>query len=330
MAYGDRAFIRALNGEGWFRGIWLGVMLLALVSNLFFWRTLRDPVYRETAGVIASVLAHMLIFWGNWTLLFEMPSTRVVATLLFGASSLKLWFVLRATRQFLGLASHWPRVLPLYRVLERGCGLLFLLSLLAPNPHWFSPLIQVSGLIVAAAVILTLVRVWRRYPPTRLFASASLMGLIGSSPMIVSSLGVSGIPPIILTLADPLGLLLAMVLLNLALADRIVLARRERDAARQRMKALRRMYLDRLEQQVAERTQQLARMSQHRDRMASLISHDLRGHVASLSFLAAAPNAPPVIVNLHQQAAHLLGLVESQRRLSEPGTVEQDVVDSDH
>ncbi|MBK5963490.1 hypothetical protein CCR95_05145 [Thiocystis minor] len=315
MAYGDRAFVSALHGEGWFRGIWLGTMLLALVSHLFFWRILREPVYREAAGVVASVLAHTLIFWGNWTLLFDMPSTRMAATLLFGAVSLMMWFVLRATRQFLDLANDWPRVLPLYRVLEWGCVLLLCLSLIAPNSPWFSPLINVSGLIVDAVVILSIFKRWRRYSPTRLFAPAFLLGVTGSLPILLFSLGVVGLPPLVLTLAYPVGFFLDMVLLNLALADRIFLARRERDTARQRVKDLRRMYLDRLEHQVAERTRQLAHVNQHRDQIVSLIAHDLRGHLTSLTFLAILPNAPPGIVTLQQQLGHLLERLESQRRL---------------
>lgn len=225
-----------------------------------------------------------------------------------------LWFVLRATRQFLDLTSYWPRILPLYRVLEWGCALFLCLSLIAPNSPWFSPLINVSGLIVDAVVILSIFKSWRRYSPTRLFAPAYLLGVLGSLPILLFSLGVAGLPPLVLTLAYPVGFFLDMALLNLALADRIFLARRERDTARQRVKDLRLMYLDRLEHQVAERTRQLAHVNQHRDQIISLIAHDLRGHLTSLAFLAIAPNASPGIVTLQQQLGHLLERLESQRR----------------
>lgn len=288
--------------------IGLGVTLLALVSHLFFWRGLRDPVYREAAGLVASVLMNMLVWPGT------APLSWLVASLLFGPASLVLWFGLRLTRQFLDLASHWPRVLPLYRGLERGGVLLFLSNLIVPHPPWLGPVIALGGLIVATVLTLTIVKVWRRYPPTPLFALASLLGVTGSVPIGLSSWGVPGLPLGLLTLATPLGLCLAMVCLHLALAERVWFAHRAREVARQRLDDLRRIYLDRLEAQVADRTQQLAHLAQQRDRILSLTAHDLRDHLASLSFLAAAPNIPPVIVNLHQQGVQLLEVLESHRR----------------
>lgn len=100
----------------------------------------------------------------------------------------------------------------------------------------------------------------------------------------------------------------------LALSKRVLFAR---DAAPQQHENLRRIdrdHRDHLEKQVEDLTHQLAQMSRQHDRILSLTVHDLRDHLASLSFLAAAPNSPPVIVNLHQQGIQILEALETHRR----------------
>jgi hypothetical protein len=97
----------------------------------------------------------------------------------------------------------------------------------------------------------------------------------------------------------------------LALSKRMLFAC---DAAPEQHEHLCRIDREHLEKQVEDLTHQLARMSRQHDRILSLTVHDLRDHLASLSFLAAAPNSPPVIVNLHQQGVQILEALEAHRR----------------
>lgn len=271
--------------ERLYLGLIYGVMVAMLLYNLVLFISVREMVYAAYVIYLAAfILIHATYnghlypllwpdspIWGNWA--------NSIFTYLFIGSG--LFFAI----QFLELQSRRPIA---YRW-ANWLALTILISFIA------SPLLGGYGLHVSSAILWIIV-----YAPfvlilgftslvtgnraARYFFIATFAGFIGSFITALSVLGL--IPFQFFTYhAVDMGMVIDAVLLSLALADRLKLARIETEQARTTLLNTTRLHAKQLESTVEQRTLELRKANATKDKFFAIVAHDLRGPIGGLRTL---------------------------------------------
>jgi hypothetical protein len=202
-------------------GLFFGVMLVMLVYNLFLFASLRDRSYLLLVLFIASFSLH-IAFREGLAKQYLVPDQFTLDTLIF-TTPLSLITLILFTISFLKTKVHTPS---LHKVLVgvallTAFSMLSFVSLLIPGVRNYAILLGMFAVIVASFLTL-----WRGYRPARFYALAWLffLGII-----VINSLINFGLLPEFIWARERLllGAIVMVLLMSLALADRINLLQAE-------------------------------------------------------------------------------------------------------
>lgn len=283
-------------------GLYLGGLLALLGYNLVLWLRLRLPDIRCYVLYLGSVASFMVLARSHETTLgwaLGSPWLEVWLTLMLALGAI---FLTEFARVFLELKERSPRVDGLVRVVRT---VLLVLGAGAFTTPWTESMMMMSLVVQGVGLThLTLLGVglwaWRAGVRQARFFVASFGCLFaGSLPLVVVWLW-----DVKLKNAAMMGLMigsaLEMLVLSLAVADRFAQAQREKAAAQQRLveeteqrRAIEEAYADELAVEVRERTRELEEANADKDRMLTVIGHDLRGPLAGLTQSAEQLTAAP-------------------------------------
>jgi signal transduction histidine kinase len=283
-------------------GIYLGGLLALLAYNAALWLRLRLAdtgyyvLYLGTVAIFMGLTRALLPALGG-TFASPMLETSVVIVI-----ALSGFFLTQFARTFLELAHHLPRA---DRV-ARAVGALLLVvagaGLTTPwlERAWTLPLTVVFAAVVHVGLMAMAVQAWRaglghaRFFVGSfgcLFAGTLWMSVISFGHQATRQTGIMGMM---------IGSALEMLLLSLAVADRFVRAQQEKTAAQARLveeteqrRAIEEAYADELALEVGERTRELEAANADKDRMLTVVGHDLRGPLTALTQAAEQAAAPP-------------------------------------
>lgn len=243
---------RAYAGDA----VYFGMLLALALYNLLLWLSLRERVFLRYVGFVGSLA---IGFAGQTGIggQFLWPAWPAWANLSFPVGmALTGFFGALFTRSFLDTRNTVP-------VLDRVLAVAAWVFAAAVLTHAVvgyraaAVLTSLAGLgfapiAVAAGVCCAL----RRHPGARIFLLAWALLLVGVAVMALRNFG--WLPTLWLTThAMQIGSALEMLLLSFAMADRIHVMRREREAARQAMVDTLREAGQQLESRVAARTAEL-------------------------------------------------------------------------
>ncbi|MGR2738127.1 7TM diverse intracellular signaling domain-containing protein [Billgrantia sp. Q4P2] len=276
-------------------GLYYGLLLSLFIYNLFLFLSLRDPLYLTYVGFVGflgigqaglSGLASQFLWPSNAWLANLSPIGGVTLAGLFGGL-----FVQR----FLASTARKLRLSWLMPSLSLAYGLTFLCSLLV-SYHLATLAVNLISLVfVAAALGMGSVSLYRREPGARFFVLAWFCLLLGVLVYILHNLGI--LPSNLwVTNAMMIGSSLEMLLLSLALADRIHDLQHQKDIAqaealttRQRMLEMGRQNEQVLEARIAERTQRLEEanrlLQQSHELLERQANHDVLTGLANRKLL---------------------------------------------
>lgn len=262
---------------------YFGCLVALVVYNLFLYLRLG---YRDLLFYLLYVLtfgAVMLYGTNTNALLFPTEPGRreLIVLALLNASTASLLLFVREYHE-LATRSRWLSRLTL------GAAIVFLLGLaqLGSTPlsragtyaYFFNLLLCLAAFVFVPIVSLL---AWRRgATQARFFLVAFSFLLVGLVVMLAGYLGFFLLAHSYQIALIRTGSALEMILLALAIGDRF---RRLRDA----QAALQAQYTVRLESDVAARTSELALANTQKDRLFSVIGHDLRGPLGAISLNAA-------------------------------------------
>ena len=230
-----------INTDSYFFGIIFGVLAAMLLTNLFFYTTLRDPAYLYYVVYVLGILFFEASLYGQWDVWFELsPSiNQRVPWLAAGfVSTLAALF----TRSFLRtrlLTPIYDKILKIFAglgILEFGLAAVGSYALASQTAHFLG----LSGPIIALMVG---VGAWRKgQSSARYFLMAWSVMAVALFTLALKGLGL--LPQAISSTATlPLATAMESVLLSLALADRVRSLRRQREEAQQNERRFRQMSL---------------------------------------------------------------------------------------
>lgn len=281
-------------------GLYFGFVVMIIGYSFFLWVGTKDSIYLYyILHVLATglLLAHMngytnQLFWGGT------PQINLLEPSIFGLAIFSTIFSIK----FLRTKDTAPK---LHRWLLAAVwlnALVFPLNLLGLN-FWANQLVQAAALFGCSTMLTAGIVLYRQgYQPARFFVISWCVFLVGVFLTVFDRMGL--VPHSNWTYhASQVGSALDIILLSLALADRINLLQQEKERAQKQLlkeiearEALTRRQNELLEEKVKMRTEQillqnklleqrkrqLEELIRTKDKLFSVIGHDLRNPISGI------------------------------------------------
>ncbi len=287
-----RDFFTAQSHQLLAEGLYFGGLFALLGYNLVLWLRLRFADTGCYVLYLGTVLAFMLLARGLAAVPGWAPGSPTVDTLVVVVTIASAFCLAQFARLFLQLGGRFPRADRLVRAWQAVLAVLAAGALSVPWTSYSRWMTVACGVTAGTHALLLLLaaRAWRAGErPARFFVLSFGCLFAGTAPLILEWLSGAVVPD-----AGMFGLMigsaLEMLLLSLAVADRFVQAQAEKTAAQARLleeteqrRAIEEAYADELEVEVRERTRELEEVNADKDRMLTVLAHDLRSPLASLT-----------------------------------------------
>jgi two-component system, sensor histidine kinase LadS len=224
FAWTPQSFLHYQNREQPLLWMMYGLVLVMAIYNAFVFVSVREREYLYYCGyVVACVVAQATL--NGHTFQYLLPNSVWLANrMLLFSTSCTVWVALLFIRRFLNLKESLPWMFRACTALSWASALTALLTLFVSYKASIIMAVIVGIPANLTVFVGTLVLVHRRYRPAQFFAAAWVTFLIG---VLFSYLRLLSILPtnVVTTWAIQLGAALEVVLLSLALADRINIMR---------------------------------------------------------------------------------------------------------
>ncbi|MDT8448200.1 MAG: 7TM diverse intracellular signaling domain-containing protein [bacterium] len=257
--------------------VYFGVAGGVLIYNLFLLITLRDRLYLFYVLYVANFLIFALSYSGFNLYFMSDPQAHYHLAVHI---SLSVTFLALFISQLLDAKVTIPRL----SWVLKGISILFVaLALLIYLDLAYYKLIVLSGMpITLIFLLISFYGVYKKIPLASYLLAA--MGWYIAGLFLIAGVNLGAVPYNFFTrYAYLLGSMIELLVFSLALAYRVRLLQQEKDSAHRQLINNEKGAKERLERQVYERTAQLAQANDTKDRFFSIISHDLRGPMGSLS-----------------------------------------------
>ena len=228
--YLPKSFGEYAATENLMQGIYFGIILVMIIFNSFLYVAMKDKAYLLYVGFLAGYILFQTSINGYaYQYLFPLSPWMSEKSLLLGGL-LSVSFMSFFCSSFLELAQDNPKLKRLFDVIG-SCGIAAaLLAFVLPYRPMSKLLVAATMLTVLLAIFAASLRLRQGYRPARIFLLAWSAFMLGA---ILLSLRTAGILPtnFITEYSIQIGSALEVVLLTIALGDRMNLVQQERDAA---------------------------------------------------------------------------------------------------
>ncbi len=263
-------------------GIYLGCLLALLGYNILLWLRLRQADLGFYTLYLGCAAAFMVLARAHLPAMGFAIGSPLLETTLTLAMALNGVFLMQFARVFLEVESRFPHAA---KWLKRwSVALLVLTVAMVITAPWLS-LLKLTTLTVAvthAGLLALSLAAWRAGVwQARFFLISFGCLFAGSLPMVtvwfwnslLRDLGMRGLM---------IGSALEMLTLSLAVAERFARAQKQLIEETEQRRMIEETYADELEEEVRERTRELRAANADKDRILTVIGHDLRGPLTGL------------------------------------------------
>ncbi|WP_438479388.1 sensor histidine kinase [Oleiharenicola lentus] len=266
-------------------GVYFGGLLALLGYNLVLWARLRFNDIRWYILYLGGVLTFMALARAQPSALGWAWPLSWVQTLVAGSAAVSGVFLIQFARTFLDLKTlvpggdRWARWLVcVLAALVVGAGTIPWTS----YDGWMS--VIAVGIVIAHALLLGLaIQAWRAgAAQARFFVLSFGCLFVGMLPIVAFWFGVNYLQDAGMK-GLMLGSALEMLLLSLAVANRFAQTQQRLAEETEQRRAMQEAYASELEDEVRQRTRELADANTDKDRMLIALGHDLRSPLAALA-----------------------------------------------
>ncbi|TAF68107.1 MAG: hypothetical protein EAZ55_00725 [Cytophagales bacterium] len=271
-----------------FFGAFLGLVLIMFFYNLFVYFSVRDSAYLYYCGYLLTSLCLFMFTTGNYAYQYNIVSyfseyLYVFIFLMTCTICLFLVKLLQQSRQTL-----FFKILSLYTIIV---AVLTIVNLVTGHYRAYNEAFQVLTIVFNFYIFFYSLAEYRKgNTQARFVVFGFSFFLLGAGIHIAENLRIIDRTDFIfIANASIVGISLEVLMFSLALGDRINILRREKEVSQNALlaqtKENEKLVKEQniiLEQKVTEKTQQLSIANSTKDKLFSIIGHDLRGPVASL------------------------------------------------
>jgi signal transduction histidine kinase len=300
-----------------------GALVALLLYHAILWARLRHADIAWYVLSAGALVTFNFVANGGLALLGYAAGSPVKETIATLALALHSACLVQFARVFLELKARQTGADRIARWLSVAALVLAVGALTTPWMHtttWLHLTVP-TGTAVHVSLLIIAVLAWRKGAAhARFFVLASGAMLVSTLPAVLNWLSRD------IVKAGAMGVLggsaLEILLLSLAVADRFSQAQREKAEAQRKLideaatrEAVQEAYADELEVEVRERTRELEAANADKDRIITVLGHDLRGPLTGLMRAAEqAAKSPATMTDFSAEAAstgrHLLLLIE--------------------
>jgi len=254
--YSLKEFVAKLPVEYFLLGFFYAAFFVAIFYNLFIYFSLRDPAYLLYVLYASSFCSLWLYLDGLGQMFFwpDNPWQQVWGTRF--ANTLTCLFIILFTMTFFQCRKNAPRLYRLFQILACVCLVNSVMVLIFPLAEYKTP-VRLTWLFSMPTILVTAAIFWKRnFKRARYFLIAWLLVLFGAAVFMLGMYGL--IPSSVFTRsAWRIASVLEIILLSLALADRINELNVQKRDAQNRLLESERKLKQGLESEVALRTEKL-------------------------------------------------------------------------
>ena len=286
VIFPETKLIEDNNQRDFTQGVYTGILVLAILSALFIGLFTKDPIFYAYIGHVIGT-GFITLHIGGYAFQYiwpEYPVFNIYEPWIFGLGIFSTLF----SMAFLDTAN---RSKSLNRLLWISLIANFLVYPLLALGYieLANQLVQIVGMLGCALMLVVGIIFFRRgHKEARFFILAWSFFLVGVIITILERISI--LPFNSFTLhASQIGSGIDVILLSVALADRINLIREEKNKAQQKSlyasEQNRRLIENQnalLAEKVRDRTQELEKLNTQKTRLFSIIGHDLRGPVGTI------------------------------------------------
>jgi hypothetical protein len=230
----EEAFAWRVLSDNFGLGLYYGLMLVMIVFNSFLFISLRDRIYLYYVGYLFSFFIWQMTFNGSFLQFISPNHPKIVSLLTMTCHFAVLTFGIAFINSFLALRHREKLLARIFSILAIFTAVMAAAPSLIPY-HVHSRIAAISGIIIPILILYTGLRSLRKgFKPARFFVLAWGAFILGSVIYGLKSLGF--FPHMFWTESSiKLGSAMEVMLLSLALGDRIRLLRAERDKSNEEM-----------------------------------------------------------------------------------------------
>lgn len=287
-----QAFAEQTAKESTLQGVLIGLMLAMLLYNLVLLLVFRDRITVFYVGHCLFAMLSIATIDGHVSYLIH-PFSPWLADRLPGFQvALSIAISTLFIQAFLRLGQTFPRIAKVFRLLTVFFAIGALAALMGYN-RYFAPWVQSLAILAAILImVLSFLLARRGWRPAYIILAGFSAWFLGATLVLLRNLGVLE-ANLLTSYAVQIGAATEVLLLSLALIERVRQAERDRKAAQEEALRVSQEAEQRLEQQVAERTVELEHSVERwkaanaeKSDVLGVVAHDLKNPIAVISAIA--------------------------------------------
>lgn len=276
-----KTLVTASNYKMGFESIYSGILIMLFIFNIFLFISVKDKTYLYYSIYIAALFVYVVLYLRGYSYILGPDFRRFVNLYPHVFASLATIAAFFFSWEFLGIKERVPKMVPVYKLMV-GLWIILLIIAVFGGKSVLAVLVNYLTFISCAVAWYGGLCAYRNGLKPALYYLIAWFA-VGVS-FIIALLGLTGVIPYydLSYEVGPIGTTIEMLFLSFALGDRFNHIRQEKNRIEKENLKLVLSHNEKLEFVVEERTRKLSKANAEKDKLFSIIAHDLRSPFNSL------------------------------------------------